>query len=445
MTDTKYDQQRKAFERFMETKEGSVNDHADFIASFYKNAVDMEADWFMTDLAKTWLGNLPKPDPAPLREKLCAMSSASVPLSATDQMLWKMQVPQILTEDNGWIFEGPRYAASMVHPVTGKNTPALQSGGYWCFYHEAYDMGVSVYVSPHDGSLSLEVYYNIEKIEMDDAITQMRTLVEEPNPFRNEVCRLTTGGMSIIRFQEEKLSPYDDSVEDAVSWMTKIADPDVVKRLHAANLPARAGMLLEGPPGSGKTTLVRRIARDLRGVATVIYVDSEVPAGEALDLAAKFAPAMFVFEDVEGFIGNRGDGDFSRFLNAVDGVDQRHATMILATTNDSEGFDPAVRRPGRLETRVVIESIHPEAKLNMLRSRFPDESSDVLVRIMEVIESKVNASNKPKKGGSRVTPAVIDSLCRHALMLDLSGEHIIAYAENKWEPYWEGADYIDED
>lgn len=147
---------------------------------------------------------------------------------------------------------------------------------------------------------------------------------------------------------------------------------------------------------------------------------------------------MFVFEDIEAFIGSRGDDEFTEFLNAVDGLTQDVAIMILATTNDSSEFDHAVRRAGRLERRAVIKSVHPNAKIGMVRSRFPNEDDETIKNILDVIERRCSDAD------ADVTPAIIDSLCRHVIMLKVNNADIAHYADTKWQPVWEGKTYLED-
>lgn len=349
------------------------------------------------------------------------------------QMLWKSRIYDRFVEAPEWEqWPLDPWTASVRAIDSGKHVRTLQQSSE-CYFLNA-EKGMMVKIQVHyDGEL--ELYINGNNFQdIDDLIEEVDNYVVLPDPYEGKILRLEADSVRILDFEAGNLSPYNSEVEAAVTWMSSIADPEVRKRLDAAGLPSRAGLLLEGPPGSGKTTLARRIASDLAGETTVIYATPNVSIEQIFDFSNRYEPVLIVLEDVESFFGERGESDFSSFLNELDGMDQEAGKMILATSNDSSEFDEAVRRPGRLERRAVIADVQPGAHLAMLKARLPEESNETLEKLLEVILQK--------SAGKTVTPAVLDSLARHGIMLGLTGESFEAYAREGWEPHYDGNSYI---
>ena len=157
--------------------------------------------------------------------------------------------------------------------------------------------------------------------------------------------------------------------EDVVLPETLWADVDrnvhgffaALDQLKRAGLAANRGLLLEGPPGTGKTALCRALAGELEGT-TVIFCDaSTVGFGvQALYRQLDYlAPALVVMEDVDLIVGNRRSGgdasSLNNFLLALDGAVSGHEGVVtIATTNDLAGIDPAARRSARFDVVVTV-------------------------------------------------------------------------------------------
>jgi len=168
-----------------------------------------------------------------------------------------------------------------------------------------------------------------------------------------------------------KAATYDDLVLPEgtllqIKAQRHIFDKAVLSRYEALHMPRLRKVLLFGPSGTGKTTLLRAEgAFHAKQDGLVLYVASTPPGrngspwqnlAQALNVAAKCSlPTLILLEDFEAFIVN--PPDLQQVLNMLDGVgtpDNPAGTLLLATTNDPEKIDQRIRdRPGRID--VLIE------------------------------------------------------------------------------------------
>ncbi|RRJ33674.1 AAA family ATPase [Halocatena pleomorpha] len=130
-----------------------------------------------------------------------------------------------------------------------------------------------------------------------------------------------------------------------------------------------SGVLLYGPPGTGKTLLARALAGEsdvnFIHVAGPELVDkyvgeSEKALRELFERARQTAPTIVFFDEIDALAGRREESHevtervVSQLLTELDGMTDNPNLMVLAATNRREALDPALLRPGRLESHVEI-------------------------------------------------------------------------------------------
>jgi len=144
--------------------------------------------------------------------------------------------------------------------------------------------------------------------------------------------------------------------------------PDLYK---AAGIKASKGVLLHGPPGTGKTLLAKAVANEAN--ANFISVkgpeliskwvgESEKHVREIFKKAKQVAPAIIFFDEFDSISKSRGSGfgnDSSekvvnQLLTELDGVEELENVMIIAATNRKDLIDPALLRPGRIDSQVEL-------------------------------------------------------------------------------------------
>jgi transitional endoplasmic reticulum ATPase len=201
-----------------------------------------------------------------------------------------------------------------------------------------------------------------------------------------DVVRPTSMADSTLEVAAVTLDDVGDMVEvkqvltESVLW--PLTYPDTFARLGVS--PPR-GVLLYGPPGCGKTYLVKAIAGT--GKANVLSVkgaellskwvgDSERAVRELFRRAREAAPTLVFLDEVDALAPPRGQGNdggttdrvVAALLTELDGVEELRNVVVIGATNRPDLIDPALLRPGRLERLVYVPPPDGDARTAILRA-----------------------------------------------------------------------------
>lgn len=131
--------------------------------------------------------------------------------------------------------------------------------------------------------------------------------------------------------------------------------------LRDLGLGTTRGLLVAGPPGTGKTHLTRVMSTELAGDYTVVVADStsmRYLIGKIYAEAETFGKLLVILEDIDLVLGHRDSGSdtdaLADFLAALDGTRQLTDVFTVATTNDLDAIDPAARRTARFDDIIEI-------------------------------------------------------------------------------------------
>jgi len=162
----------------------------------------------------------------------------------------------------------------------------------------------------------------------------------------------------------------DEAKENLTEIVEYLHDPDKYKEI-GASMPK--GILLVGPPGTGKTMLAKAVAGEANvpffSMSGSEFVEMFVGMGasKVRDLfrqAKEKAPCIVFIDEIDA-IGKKRDGQvggndereqtLNQLLTEMDGFEGNNGVIILAATNRPESLDPALLRPGRFDRRVPVE------------------------------------------------------------------------------------------
>lgn len=217
---------------------------------------------------------------------------------------------------------------------------------------------------------SAEVSAYITREHQDGARTVLDRLAaraNELNPYRGRAVRATyTSGLRLAVIELPAALTRDTVIVDAMVWreidLGVTAVRDRHELLNAHGLGVRRGVLLCGPPGTGKSAVSAVIAAQVVGEFTVIYVEAKAGA-ELLTAVVEEAqrlggPVLLVLEDVDLWCRDRsiGGGGLSELLQAMD-IAAEARILTLASTNDAATLDRAAIRTGRFDA--IVEVSYP--------------------------------------------------------------------------------------
>ena len=256
---------------------------------------------------------------------------------------------------------------------------------------------------------------------VDDELTQRLSNIgamihwgEEPKPFRQLLViglplllfiglflfflkkGMGASAGNIMTLKKSRARKIDDSkvtfadvggCEDAKQHLGDLIDfLKQPERWSQAGVRLPRGVLLEGPPGCGKTLLARAVAGETDAnfylVSASEFVEMFVGVGAArvrdmFETAAKQAPSVIFIDELDAVGRKRGSGvgaahdereqTLNQILVCMDGFESHDRVVVIAATNRADILDPALLRPGRFDRRIDVPLLDRDQRIAVLQ------------------------------------------------------------------------------
>jgi hypothetical protein len=230
------------------------------------------------------------------------------------------------------------------------------------------------------------------------SVEQFADLRKKLIPFRREkagpIWQVIRGGFDegekIPRQTEGPEMTLSESLRQRIDTdVLKFFSPEVVELYKSLGVPHRRGLLLYGPPGNGKTSLIRRIGAMIPHVPALALRASAQFNSDTLEAVVKrwsgLAPAILVIEDLDWLLKAV---NISSFLNTLDGISpSADGLLLIATTNHPDRLDPAINnRPGRFDVSIEVGNPDKALRESFFEARLTGMPIESAKKVAEMCE-----------------------------------------------------------
>jgi cell division protease FtsH len=294
--------------------------------------------------------------------------------------------------------------------------------------------------------------------------------------------QLQTGGSQALSFGRSRAKLLTENrpkvtfadvagVDEAKQELSEVVEfLKYPKKFQALGARIPKGLLLLGPPGSGKTLLARAIAGEAGvpffSISGSDFVEMFVGVGasrvrDLFDQAKKSAPCIVFIDEIDAVGRQRGAGlggghdereqTLNQLLVEMDGFDVNTGVILIAATNRPDVLDPALLRPGRFDRQVVVDradvvgraqilAVHarnkplaPDVRLEVLARRTPGFSGADLENLLNeaaLLAARQNKTQIDMKDCEEAIDRVIAGPERKSRIMSQREKELVAYHES---------------
>ena len=187
--------------------------------------------------------------------------------------------------------------------------------------------------------------------------------------------------------------------------LTAIVEPiKSPEKYERVGITAPTGVLLWGPPGCGKTLLAKAVANESRANFISVkgpellnkYVgESERAVRQVFMRARSSVPCVIFFDELDALVPKRDDmlseasaRVVNTLLTELDGLGSRQGIYVIAATNRPDIIDPAMLRPGRLETLLFVDLPSPEERVEILKTLARNRPIEITPEVAQLVREQ---------------------------------------------------------
>ncbi|MBI2085379.1 MAG: AAA family ATPase [Candidatus Aenigmarchaeota archaeon] len=265
----------------------------------------------------------------------------------------------------------------------------------------------------------------VTSVDFDNALK-----IVEPSAMREVLVEIPNVKWSDIGGMEE----LKERLQEVIEW--PLQNPDAFKKMGIK--PPR-GILLYGPPGCGKTMIVKAVANEaglnfisIKGpeLLSKWVGESEKAVREIFRRARQVSPAIVFFDEIDALAPRRGlemgsrvtEQVVSQLLTEMSGLEDLHDVIVIAATNRPDILDPALLRPGRFDRHILVTAPDADAREKIFKVHTSGMPLNKDVSIEKIAKETEGYSG-----------ADIEALCREAAISALRED--IKAKEVRWRHF----------
>ena len=331
---------------------------------------------------------------------------------------------------------------------------------------------VKVVGDSSSGTRGQSLFYLVQILPMLALVIFLFYIMRQAQTGGNQALSFGRSRAKLLTENRPKVTFADVAgVDEAKQELTEIVEfLKYPKKFQALGARIPKGLLLLGPPGSGKTLLGRAIAGEAGvpffSISGSDFVEMFVGVGasrvrDLFEQAKKSAPCIIFIDEIDAVGRQRGAGlggghdereqTLNQLLVEMDGFDANTGVILIAATNRPDVLDPALLRPGRFDRQIVVDradvvgrkeilAVHarnkvlaPDVKLETLARRTPGFSGADLENLLNeaaLLAARENKSAIDMKDCEEAIDRVIAGPERKSRIMSRREKELIAYHES---------------